>query len=168
MMMRSLAYSRSSMPTARCPSRAALSAATLTRLARSAPLKPGVPLAMTCPKGGGQGRGCGEDACWCLLESGQGCWPAAAGPCLHIVAPAAAWAPPPARRRPAQHLEVDALGARDLLKVHLQDLSAPLHIRVGHHHVPVKPARPHQRLIQGLGEVGGRDDNHACRGGGGR
>ena len=36
------------MLTASIPSRAAFSAAMLIRLARSAPLKPGVPLAMTC------------------------------------------------------------------------------------------------------------------------
>mmetsp|Transcript_34583 Transcript_34583/g.75592 ORF Transcript_34583/g.75592 Transcript_34583/m.75592 type:complete len:210 (-) Transcript_34583:1763-2392(-) len=45
--MRSFAQSRHSMSTALWPSRAALSAATLTRLARSAPLSPGVPRAMT-------------------------------------------------------------------------------------------------------------------------
>ena len=49
MMIRSLACSRSAMPTASLPSRAAFRAATLTRFARSAPLKPGVPRAMTCP-----------------------------------------------------------------------------------------------------------------------
>lgn len=38
------------------PSRAALSAATLTRLAKSAPLKPGVPLAMVCVVMMGRGR----------------------------------------------------------------------------------------------------------------
>ena len=45
--MRSLAYSSCFIPTCAAPSSAALSAATLTRFARSAPEKPGVPLAMT-------------------------------------------------------------------------------------------------------------------------
>mmetsp|Transcript_17500 Transcript_17500/g.45505 ORF Transcript_17500/g.45505 Transcript_17500/m.45505 type:complete len:262 (-) Transcript_17500:823-1608(-) len=47
MMMRSLAYSSAACVTAGLASRAALRAATLTRLARSAPLNPGVPRAMT-------------------------------------------------------------------------------------------------------------------------
>mmetsp|Transcript_20141 Transcript_20141/g.34678 ORF Transcript_20141/g.34678 Transcript_20141/m.34678 type:complete len:286 (-) Transcript_20141:69-926(-) len=46
-MMRSRAYSRLCMVTAFAPSRAALIAATFTRLTKSAPLKPGVPRAMT-------------------------------------------------------------------------------------------------------------------------
>ncbi|BAS72814.1 Os01g0574550 [Oryza sativa Japonica Group] len=45
-MIRSLAYSRSFIVTAFAPSMAALRAATLTKLARSAPENPGVPLAM--------------------------------------------------------------------------------------------------------------------------
>mmetsp|Transcript_1283 Transcript_1283/g.5138 ORF Transcript_1283/g.5138 Transcript_1283/m.5138 type:complete len:219 (-) Transcript_1283:49-705(-) len=44
----SLAYSRCAMDTAFAPSIAALSAATLMRLASSAPEKPGVPRAMIC------------------------------------------------------------------------------------------------------------------------
>lgn len=176
MMMRSLAYSRSPMPTARCPSRAALSAATLTRLARSAPLKPGVPLAMTCgsrrrPRGGRGVHVSGtERKCWQLqlgkAEVGrvQACQEAGQTSCSNLlVAVAAAPCPPP---HPT-HLEVHIRGARDLLKVDLQDLAAPLHVWVGHHHVAVKPARPHQRLVQRLGEVGGGDDNHACGGFGG-
>lgn len=43
----SLACSNSSMPTVRRPMRAASSAASFTRLARSAPEKPGVPRAIT-------------------------------------------------------------------------------------------------------------------------
>mmetsp|Transcript_25477 Transcript_25477/g.83866 ORF Transcript_25477/g.83866 Transcript_25477/m.83866 type:complete len:240 (+) Transcript_25477:2033-2752(+) len=46
-MMRSLAYSKCACATSLAPSIAALSAATLTRLASSAPLKPGVPRAIT-------------------------------------------------------------------------------------------------------------------------
>ncbi|BAS72811.1 Os01g0574451 [Oryza sativa Japonica Group] len=45
-MIRSLAYSRSFIVTAFAPSMAALRAATFTKLARSAPENPGVPLAM--------------------------------------------------------------------------------------------------------------------------
>ena len=45
--MRSLACSRAAMVTLGAPSRAARSAARFTRLARSAPLKPGVPRAIT-------------------------------------------------------------------------------------------------------------------------
>lgn len=44
----SRAYSMLAMPTACSPALAACRAATLTRLARSAPLKPGVPRAMVC------------------------------------------------------------------------------------------------------------------------
>jgi hypothetical protein len=44
----SRAYSMLAMPTACCPALAACNAATLTRLARSAPEKPGVPRAMVC------------------------------------------------------------------------------------------------------------------------
>mmetsp|Transcript_6932 Transcript_6932/g.28427 ORF Transcript_6932/g.28427 Transcript_6932/m.28427 type:complete len:302 (-) Transcript_6932:285-1190(-) len=46
-MIRSLACSSWDMPTSFAPSNAALSAATLTKLAKSAPEKPGVPLAIT-------------------------------------------------------------------------------------------------------------------------
>jgi len=66
MRMRSLAYSSAAMFTASSPSRAALSAATLTRLARSAPENPGVPRAITCRparavSAPGEG-GCGPEA----------------------------------------------------------------------------------------------------------
>ena len=47
-MILSLARSNSSIVTVRWLARAANSAASLTRLARSAPEKPGVPRAMTC------------------------------------------------------------------------------------------------------------------------
>ena len=53
------------------------------------------------------------------------------------------------------HLEVNILGCRDILEVHFQDLPAALHVWVGHSDVPVEAARPHQGLVQGLGEVGG-------------
>lgn len=76
-------------------------------------------------------------------------------------------APQPHPQSPTPtHLEVHVWGARDLFKVHLQDLAAALHVRVGHHHVAIKPPRTHQRLVQRLGEVGGRNDDHACASGG--
>ena len=75
---------------------------------------------------------------------------------------------PPSLRLSTQvrtHLQVDVGAAGDLLKVHCQDLAPPLNIWVGHHHVPVKAAGAHQRLVQRLWEVCGGDDNDACRGG---
>ncbi len=44
--------------------------------------------------------------------------------------------------------------------------SAPMGSAPGptHHDVAVEAARPHQRLVQALWEVGGRDDDDACAG----
>jgi hypothetical protein len=57
----SRAYSMLAMPTACSPALAACRAATLTRLARSAPLKPGVPRAMVCRStSGAKGMFCGR------------------------------------------------------------------------------------------------------------
>lgn len=60
------------------------------------------------------------------------------------------------------HMQVHILSLGDGFEVHVQDLLPPPDIGVGHHHVAVKAAGPHQRLVQRLGEVGGRDDDDAC------
>ena len=45
------------------------------------------------------------------------------------------------------YLEVYILASRDILEVHLQDLLAPLDVRVGHGDVAVEATRPDEGLI---------------------
>lgn len=91
---------------------------------------------------------------------------AAVLPCWRQPHPAHPPAPPSPTQPP--DLKVHIRGTRDALKMDLQYLAPPFHVGVGHHHVPVKPARPHQRLVQRLGEVGGGNHDDAWGAGGAR
>ena len=53
---------------------------------------------------------------------------------------------------------------RHLAHVHLEDLLAPEHVRVRHHHLAVEAARPEQGRVQHVRPVGGRDQDHALVG----
>lgn len=66
--------------------------------------------------------------------------------------------------QPAPHRKVDVLCLGHVSEVGLQDLAAPLDVRIGHHHVAVKAPRTYQRLVQRLWEVCGRYANHTLAG----
>ena len=65
-----------------------------------------------------------------------------------------------AGRPPGDHVEVHVGGERLAARVHPQDAAPPGQVRLGHHDLPVEPARPQQRRVQDVRPVGGRDDDH--------
>ena len=66
-----------------------------------------------------------------------------------------------ARGRFCDCLEIHIRGKRLAARMDLEDLLAPLDVRIAHHHLAVKTAGPHQSRVQNVWAVRGRDHNHA-------
>ncbi len=64
-------------------------------------------------------------------------------------------------RRPRDGLQVDVRRQGLVARVHLQDGLAPADIRVADHHLPVEAARAHQRGVEDVRPVGGRNHDDA-------
>ena len=61
-----------------------------------------------------------------------------------------------------EHVQMDVVGQRDVLRVDPEDAFAALHVGAVHDHLPVEPARAHERGVEHVGTVGCGDDDHAA------